>query len=83
MAKESGLEIADRFADALAARLAWIARSGMTGVPRDNLRPGLRMAVFKRRLIYFRVTSKECRIIRVLHSRQDSERQSFADEVDE
>lgn len=55
----------------------------MTGVPRDNLRPGLRMAVFKRRLIYFRVTSKECRIIRVLHSRQDSERQSFADEVDE
>jgi len=38
------------------------------------------MAIFKQRLIYFRATTDECRIIRVLHARQSLERQAFPEE---
>jgi len=64
----------------LNAKIEWIASSGTTGVARDNIRPGLRMAIFKQRLIYFRATTDECRIIRVLHARQSLESQAFPEE---
>jgi plasmid stabilization system protein ParE len=38
------------------------------------------MAIFKQRLIYFRATTDECRIIRVLHARQSLESQAFPEE---
>jgi toxin ParE1/3/4 len=60
--------------------LNWLAGSGTSGVSRENLRPGLRALVYKNRIIYFRVTQDECRIVRVLHSRQDISTQSFSDD---
>lgn len=77
IATTSSLDIADKFVDELADKLRWIAASGTTGVARDGLRPALRMLLFKKRAIYFRVRDEQCRIIRVLHTRQDIESQSF------
>jgi len=77
LATTASLDVADRFVDEIADKLRWIATSGTTGVARDSLRPALRMLLFKKRAIYFRTTDEQCRIIRVLHTRQDTESQSF------
>ena len=62
----------------LNTRIEWIAQSGTTGVARDHIRRGLRGLIFKDRCIYFRVVDDECRIERVLHTRQDVSGKSFA-----
>jgi plasmid stabilization system protein ParE len=49
-------------------------------VPRDNIRPGLRLAVHGRYNIYFRVAAAETTIVRVLHSARDVRRISFDDQ---
>jgi plasmid stabilization system protein ParE len=50
---------------------------GHSGSPRNNISPGLRLAVHGRYNIYFRVTSTEVIIVRVLHSARDVRRFSF------
>jgi plasmid stabilization system protein ParE len=53
---------------------------GHSGVPRDTLRPGLRLAVHGRYNIYFRTTDTETHIVRVVHSARDVKRLSFGDD---
>jgi plasmid stabilization system protein ParE len=77
LAATAGPEVADRFADDISAKLRWIADSGTTGVARDMLSPGLRSSRYKRQIVYFRVTEDECRIVRVIHSSRDLDRQKF------
>ena len=57
--------------------MAKIAALGHSGVPRDNISPGLRLTVHGDYNIYFRVTSTETIIVRVLHSARDVRRFSF------
>ena len=52
----------------LAAHLQRIAATGHAGVPRDGIRPGLRLSVHGRYNIYFRVIGEETVISRILHS---------------
>jgi plasmid stabilization system protein ParE len=63
----------------LSTHVKRIARLGHSGVPRDNLRPGLRLAVHGRYNIYFRVTDSETIIVRVVHSSRDATRLQFDD----
>ena len=78
----SDLETARRFISKLTARLERIARLGHSGVPRNNLRPGLRLATHGRYNIYFRVTQSETIIVRVVHSARDVRRLRFEDNGD-
>ncbi len=66
-----------RFIAKLNGRLQRIARLGSGGVPSDNIRPGLRLAVHGRYNIYFRVTDAETIIVRVVHSARDVRRLRF------
>ena len=70
---------ADRLVLAIYAHFDRIAATGHSGVPRDNLRPGLRLAVHGRYNIYFRVTDAETIIVRVVHSARDVRRLQFDD----
>ena len=69
--------IATAFVADLNAKIGWIAETGFTGVPRDWIRPGLRALPYRERCIYFRITGDAVHILRVLHGRQDVERQEF------
>jgi plasmid stabilization system protein ParE len=68
---------ANRFVAKLNEHLERIALLGYSGVLRDNIRPGLRLAVHGNYNIYFRVTPTETIIVRVLHSARDVRRLSF------
>lgn len=54
-----------------------IARSGFTGVTRDEIGPNLRSLPYRDRCIYFRVTDSHIYIVRVLHGRQDISSEDF------
>ena len=54
-----------------------IAALGHSGVPRNNIRAGLRLAVHGNYNIYFRVTPTETIIVPVVHSARDVRRLSF------
>jgi plasmid stabilization system protein ParE len=77
-AKQSG-PLADRFSLSRFAHLQRLAQTGTSGVPRDDIRPGLRLAVHGRYNIYFRVTDAETVIVRVVHSARDVTRLQFDD----
>jgi toxin ParE1/3/4 len=77
--RQHDLAAADRLALAIYAHFDRIAATGHSGVPRDNLRPGLRLAVHGRYNIYFRVTDSEAIIVRVVHSSRDATRLQFDD----
>ena len=47
-----------------------MARSGISGVSRNWVRPGLRAMPFRGRCIYFRVTDSNLYVLRVVHGRQ-------------
>ncbi|MEZ0302405.1 MAG: type II toxin-antitoxin system RelE/ParE family toxin [Hyphomicrobiaceae bacterium] len=70
---------ARRFIAKLNLHLERIAHTGHSGAPRNDVRPGLRLAVHGRYNIYFRVTASETIIIRVLHSARDVCRLQFDD----
>jgi plasmid stabilization system protein ParE len=70
---------ADRLALAIYAHLDRIAATGHSGVPRNNVRRGLRLAVHGRYNIYVRVTASETIIVRVVHSARDATRLQFDD----
>jgi toxin ParE1/3/4 len=71
------LAAADRFVLRLYAHIDRLAAVGSSGVPRDNVRPGLRLSVHGRYNIYFRVTDAETVIVRVVHSARDVRRLLF------
>jgi plasmid stabilization system protein ParE len=68
---------AGRFIAGLNSHLERIARLGHSGVPRNNMSLGLRLAVHGNYNIYFRVTPAETIIVRVVHSARDVRRLSF------
>jgi toxin ParE1/3/4 len=80
VANASGAATATTFIAGIAAHLERIARTGHAGVPRDTVRPGLRLAVHGRYNIYFRVVEFETFIVRVIHSARDVKRMRFDDE---
>jgi toxin ParE1/3/4 len=68
---------ATRFIADLASHMERIALTGHSGVPRDTIRPGLRLSVHGRYNIYFRVSKLETFIVRVVHSAEDIKRLRF------
>ncbi|MCI5078217.1 type II toxin-antitoxin system RelE/ParE family toxin [Oricola sp.] len=70
------------FVAELAEKMAFIARTGFTGSPRDHVAQGLRAFPYKRRCIYFRLYPDRVVIVRVLHGAQDVARQSFDESGD-
>jgi plasmid stabilization system protein ParE len=46
-------------------------------VPRNSIRPGLRLVVHGRYNIYFRITERETIILHVVHSARDVGRLTF------
>ncbi len=68
---------AGKLARSLFAHFEAIAATGNPGVPRDSIRPGLRLAVHGRYNIYFRRTPAGIVILRVLHSARDLSRIGF------
>jgi len=62
---------ADRLVRSIYAHLETLAATGCAGVPRDAIRPGLRLSVHHRYNIYFRTNTEQIIILRVLHSARD------------
>lgn len=62
---------AERFIKRLTGAMQRIADLGHSGVSREWVRPGLRMHVLGSYCIYFRQTTKETQIVRVVHSAMD------------
>jgi plasmid stabilization system protein ParE len=56
------------------------AATGHGGVPRNTIRPGLRLAVHGRYNIYFQIVEDQTIIVRVLHSKRDIRRMGFNEE---
>jgi toxin ParE1/3/4 len=59
-------------------KIQTLASSGHHGAPRDWISPGLRAFPFKNRCIYFRVVDGHMRVMRVVHGRQDVNRDMFS-----
>lgn len=74
---QDNVEAARRFTGEIVTHLHRLAALGHAGVPRDSIRPGLRLSIFGRYNIYFRVTEEQTIILRVVHSARDVGRLSF------
>jgi toxin ParE1/3/4 len=70
---------AERFVNDLVRQMYKIAELGISGVPRDWVRPGLRAFPYRKRCIYFRAYEDRIVIVRVLHGKQDIDRQEFTE----
>lgn len=68
---------AERFVDDVVRQMYKIAELGLSGAPRDWIRPGLRAFPYRQRCIYFRMDDDRVVIVRVLHGSQDIDRQEF------
>jgi toxin ParE1/3/4 len=62
---------ADKFIDKLDLRVLSLIELPDRGVPRDDLKKGLRMLVEGRFLIFYRVQGTKVEIIRVVHGAMD------------
>lgn len=80
---EKDIIAASRFVRQLTSKIEWIAVSAFPGVPRDDLRPGLKALPFRKRCIYFRTTPDEVTILRVLHGHQNLSADLFDEEQQE
>ncbi len=67
---------AKRFVSRINVKMEWIAKSGLTGVPRDFI-PGLRAFPYRDRCIYFLADNSTITILRILHGRQDITSKDF------
>lgn len=67
---------AKRFVSRINVKMEWIAKSGLTGVPRDFI-PGLRAFPYRDRCIYFLADNSTITILRILHGRQDITSENF------
>jgi toxin ParE1/3/4 len=66
IARDSTLN-ADRFVEAIERRFGLLADNPGLGVARDDLRPGLRLLVYARYLIYYRPIHGGIEVVRVVH----------------
>ncbi|CDZ50473.1 type II toxin-antitoxin system RelE/ParE family toxin [Neorhizobium galegae] len=67
---------ARRLLDDLNAKMASLAKLGLTGSPREFV-PGLRAFPFRGRCIYFVIDETTMRVLRVLHGHQDVSADNF------
>ena len=75
IAAESGFEIAGGYIDRIEATCLSLASFPERGIRRDDIRPGLRILGFERRVSFiFQVRKSEVLIIRILYGGQDLER---------
>ncbi len=68
---------AERFVKRLVAELARLAKRGVTGAPRDKIRPGLRSHPYGRYCAYFRVNDQHLVVVRIIHSARDIDAKAF------
>ena len=68
---------ADQFVHALIRKIEWIAQTGFTGAPRNELGDGIRAFPFRNRCIYFYNLPDRIVILRILHGAQDISTHSF------
>jgi toxin ParE1/3/4 len=73
-----GEPVAATFLRRLDADLKSLAASGHSGASRDELRPGLRLHVFERFSIYFRLTDEVITVVRILRGSRDLKNINFA-----
>jgi toxin ParE1/3/4 len=62
-----GLHFTEEYARQLRQRIGQLRELPFIGAPRSDIRPGIRLLIFKAHNIPYRVTSDEVEIIRVLH----------------
>lgn len=63
--------MATRFLDRLTAKYRHLADFPEIGAPRDQLRPGLRVLIFRDYASYYRIEGRTVVIVRVLHGHRD------------
>src|SRR5258708_22353818 len=80
LAREASLEIADKRVREINDACGPLGRFPLRGRPRDELVVGLRSIVTRPHIVFYRVTSNDIEIARVLHGRQDIE-SIFGDDV--
>lgn len=73
LARNSGFDIADRFTRDLTEKFRKLTRFPNIGRRRDELSSGLRSLPFETYLIFYRSTSEEIEIARVVSGYQDLE----------
>lgn len=71
---------AERFVTAILAGLYDLAELGLTGAPRDWIRPGLRLHVHGKYCAYFRYDADSITVIRIVHGARDIDAIFYADE---
>lgn len=72
IAREASPRIAHRFVDGLVARCDSLAEFPFRGSPRDDIRPGMRTMVFRRRAtIIYSIENETVIIIGVLYAGRD------------
>lgn len=71
---------AETFVTGLVGSLYEMADLGLTGSPRDWVRPGLRLHVHGKYCAYFRVTDDDLVVIRVVHGARDVDALSFSED---
>jgi toxin ParE1/3/4 len=63
-----------RYIDGLHARFAELARFPGLGRPRDEMAPGYTSIVQGTHVVFYRTTTQELVIVRILHGRMDPDR---------
>lgn len=62
---------ADKYLDEIEDAIAQLRRNPKLGRPRDDLRAGYRSLLANRHVVYYMLTAKTVRIVRVLHAGMD------------
>jgi toxin ParE1/3/4 len=70
-----GEERANAYHDALTKGFAMLQDFPELGVARDDLRPGLRSLQVEQHRILYRIRGETIRVLRIIHGRQDIERE--------
>lgn len=74
IAQEAGRAVAEAYVDRIEAACLSLATFPNRGRRRDDIRPGLRIMGFERRVIVFQVREAEVVIVRILYGGQDYEK---------
>lgn len=70
---------AERFVSSLLDGLHELAVLGLTGAPRDWVRPGIRLYVHGKYCAYFRADDEDLTVVRIVHGARDVTALSFDD----
>lgn len=71
-AEQFGDAMADAYLRGLADAFALLCRHPHAGEHRSELQPGIRCWIYRRHRIFYRVTTDEIYILRILHHSRDS-----------